>query len=251
MKTFRSIKYRSLKKQSPLGHIYRFLVNQDITATFKDVFYQEDENWMVLLTTHTGQNLLKWTNQPEELLNVVPEFNTVARKVVKLVDTPGFVRQDILPDMSAGKTKSQIEAEINLALNSRRLEDINDGIITEEESVDVYKELVKSIKEVSVLNKVEEEILVTPEIIVSKEEVIETEHEPITAEEALAEEPKVSDLEFFKAEFIKNKDFGKFVIEMKQEFNVDEIEALCAEIGIEYIKPKAKAIKMIAEKLGE
>jgi len=92
LKTFRSVKYGSLKKKSPNGNSYRFLIGQDTTAEINGVFYPADEDWMVLLTTHTGGNLLEWTNQPEELVNLSVVEYPEARRVTKLVDTPGFVR---------------------------------------------------------------------------------------------------------------------------------------------------------------
>jgi len=217
LKKFKSIKYGSLKKYSPLGHLYRFTMDKEIPAVFEGIFYQEDEDWMMILTSFTGNRLLEWTNPTEDITKVIEVESEYARGVLNITETRGFVRQDILPDLSVGKTKEQIDIEVDLAIKERLQEDIEAGIVKE---------------------SIEEPIV----------EPIEVE---IKVEEALMPEPEINSIEYFKNELKKSKNILDFISDMKLEFNVDELEGMCADLGLEYIKPKAKTIQMLIEKLGE
>lgn len=131
MKKFRCTKARSYNTVSPLGHRYVFSLLRDTEAVYGGEFYQEDEDWMSLLTTKQGGNILTWTNPPEAVKEVqAKEVNPMHFTVSDIVH--GFVPIE-QGDVSVRKTESQIQAEVNLS----RLEcgeDVYGSLVGEEES---------------------------------------------------------------------------------------------------------------------
>ena len=254
-KTFRTVKARQLtKKNIENGHSYIFSLDKDITADYNGIFYKEDENWMSGLTTNSGGNLLKWTNMPEgvkETLKVRPS------NVVMLSDLPTIGKEDVMPEFTLGRSKGQIEAELELAklLEQRELENrpVVEKMVSEmEELQQGYANLQEEFSKLTLENEVLLKKLGEEPV----EEVVQAEYveEVIVEDVAPVEEPEVvdsKDLAMFKDAYIKGTNMVKFIREMKLEFGVEDLTAMAKELGLEYTGKKAYMIELMASKIGE
>ena len=198
MKKFRGLKYRSLTKASPEGRRYIFTRDGETSAIYRRQYFPQDEEWMMTLTSHSGGQLLEWTNPPEAVANATINKN-VRVPDLKISDTPGYKPAEVEPQFHVGKPKSQIDAELYQAGVEER-------------------------------NKAREEALKAKE----------------TATKVDSE-----DWILFVDAMVATEDTDVFIKNMKLEFNVDRLKALCDEAGIEYGDTKADAILALIEKIGE
>lgn len=229
MKKFRGLKYRSLTKASPEGRRYIFTRDGETSAIYRRQYFPQDEEWMMTLTSHSGGQLLEWTNPPEAVANATINKN-VRVPDLKISDTPGYKPAEVEPQFHVGKPKSQIDAELYQA-----------GV---EERNKAREEALKA------------ELIVEP-VVEPIEPIEPVEEEP--TEEVIPEEPievaitKVDSEDWitFVDAMFDTEDTDVFIKNMKLEFNVDRLKVLCDEAGIEYGDTKADTIKALIEKIGE
>jgi hypothetical protein len=254
LKTFRTLKYRALTKNSPGGRTYIFTRDSDLTATYRGTFYQEDEDWMMELTSKMAGELLVWTNMPEELKAVIAE-ETGPSRVIKVSDIYGTPSGEDPHNHRVGKTRAQVDAEVMLAnLQAERDRENAPKLKQALTDLEVLEEKYDNLQEAYLVleRKLQDKEAVIADL---KSELdsytMDTKREPeevlVTSE--IEESETTPLLAVFKEAHAKIPNIDKFVREMKLEFSVADLTKIAAELGMEYEGTKAEMIKQMVEHL--
>jgi hypothetical protein len=264
-KEFKTAKARQLTKRSPNGNSYIF--TRDVPIKAKT---QADEDWMLTLTTKTGNNLLVWVNMPE----TVKEIADQKPNRVKIIDLPGDNTPRFLPEFHASRTEKQIEAELALAemwearrleenpLPEKELSDADKLHILKQEMEDLLEEnegLAERVLQLeletenykSVIAEMDEKLLFYSLNVASEDVVSEETEEAVQEDEVIVvpEIPYTEDTQFFIDKFNEMESEDSFIEDMKQEFNVSSLTDIANELGMEYEGTKAEMIMKLMEKV--
>lgn len=261
-KTFRTAKSRQLTKRNPVtGNAYIFALDKDISAVYNGVFSQEDEDWMMWLTSKAGNDLLVWSNMPEDVRETM---DGKPSNVVKLSDLYDSKITASKISHKVGKTQAQIDAEVELNQYWAGVELTNNPPKLIEPS---EKELLEN--KIDELECVVEELAIelnNKDLVIAdlKEQILAQESTETPVEDVIVVPEDITDaplldvneviysenMQIFKEELDKEGCTEGFIDDMKM-FKVPELKELATEVNVEYEGTKDEMIPKIAEALKE